>query len=154
MEIATFSEIEKEFIERVHQMVWCNVATLDTRSRLRSRLMHPIWESARGWIGSRRHTLKARHLAHNPYVSLAYIADVARPVYVDCMAEWDDDLASKQHVWELYASAAPPLGFDYGTVFASAAAPEFGILKLTPWRIELADMMNQENRKVWRNPGA
>jgi general stress protein 26 len=154
MEVTAFSEIEKEFIERVHQMVWCNVATLDTRSRLRSRLMHPIWEGARGWIGSRRHTLKARHLAHNPYVSLAYIADVARPVYVDCIAEWKDDLASKQHVWELYASAAPPLGFDYGTIFASAAEPEFGLLKLTPWRIELADMMNQENRKVWRNPGA
>lgn len=150
MDVATFSEIEADFIERVHKTVWCNLATLDTRNRLRSRIMHPIWEGATGWIGTRRHTLKAKHLAHNPYVSLAYIADVVRPVYVDCLAEWADDLADKQHAWELYAAAPAPLGFDYGTLFASAAEAEFGLLKLTPWRIELADMMNRDNRKVWR----
>lgn len=154
MEVTAFSEIEPDFIERVHKMVWCNLATLDTRNRLRSRIMHPIWEGATGWIGTRRHALKAKHLAHNPYVSLAYIADVVRPVYVDCPAEWEDNLSSKQHVWQLYASAPPPLGFDYGTIFASPAEPEFGILKLTPWRIELADMMNRESRRVWRQPTA
>jgi hypothetical protein len=93
--------------------------------------------------------LKARHLAHHPYISLAYIADVARPVYADCVAEWDESLASKQRVWEMFRTAGPPLGFDYGTIFESAADPEFGLLKLTPWRIELADAVRREDQKVW-----
>ena len=151
MDISAFSEIEQEFIERVHKTVWCSVATLDTQNRLRSRILHPIWEGGTGWVGGRRHSLKAKHIAHNPYVSLAYIADVAKPVYADCLSEWEDDLTVKQHVWDLFRSAPPPLGFDYGTIFADATAPEFGLLKLTPWRIEMADMMNQANRKVWRS---
>src|SRR5262245_36513051 len=139
MEASTFSQIEKEFIERVHAMVWCSVATLDTRNRLRSRILHPIWERDAGWIFTRRHSLKAKHLAHHPYVTLAYIADIARPVYVDCVASWEENLAVKQHVWDLFRSAPPPLGFDFGTIFEGAAHPDCGLLKLAPWRIELAD---------------
>lgn len=154
MIVSSFTEIEREFIERVHRMVWCSVATLDTRDRLRSRILHPIWEGVTGWIGSRRHSLKAKHLARHPYVSLAYIAEVAEPVYADCIAEWEDDLASKQRVWELYRAAPPPLGFDYGTVFDNAAHPEFGVLKLTPWRIELADAVDKGSQKVWYRRGA
>ena len=80
MIVSSFAEIEKEFIERVHKMVWCSLATLDTRNRVRSRILHPIWEGATGWAGSRRHSLKANHLAHNPYVSLEYISEPSRPV--------------------------------------------------------------------------
>ena len=88
MEVSSFSEIEAEFIERIHRMVWCNVATIDTLNRPRSRILHPLWEGATGWITTRRNLHKAKHLAHNPYVSLAYIADLAKPVYVDCKTEW------------------------------------------------------------------
>jgi len=154
MEVSSFSEIEPEFIERVHRMVWCSAATLDTRNRLRSRIMHTVWEGATGWAGSRRHSLKAKHLAHHPYVSLAYISDVAKPVYVDCTAEWADDLATKQHVWDLFRSFAPPLGFDYGNIFESAAHPEFGVLRLRPWRIELADVADKKNHRVWLRDSA
>jgi hypothetical protein len=80
-ELISFAEIETEFIRRVHTMVWCSMATMDTRNRLRSRILHPIWEVAVGWASARPHSLKAKHLAHNPYVSLAYIADIAKPVY-------------------------------------------------------------------------
>lgn len=144
-----FLEIESEFIQRVHTMVWANLATLDSNNRIRSRVMHPIWEGSTGWIGSRRHSLKAKHLAHSPYVSIAYIANVANPVYADCTAEWADGVADKEHVWNLYREAPAPLGFDYGTIFGSPADPEFGVIKLTPWRIELFDI-NKEKRKVWR----
>ena len=149
MKGASFFEVEKEFIERAHSMIWCSVATQDTRNRLRSRILHPIWESATGWVGSRRHTLKAKHIAHNPYVSVAYISDPAKPVYVDCLAKWADDAATKARVWELFRSTAPPLGFDYGTLFDGPDAEEFGVLKLTPWRIELFDVANVAGRKVW-----
>ena len=69
MEVASFSELEAEFIERVHRVVWCNVATIDTHNRPRSRILHTIWEGPVGWIATNRHTLKTKHLLHNPYVS-------------------------------------------------------------------------------------
>jgi general stress protein 26 len=149
MNVSSFSDIESEFIERVHKIVWCSFATQDRKNRLRSRILHPIWDKATGWVGTRRNSLKARHLAHNSYVSLAYIADVARPVYADCIAEWEEQLSNKEVVWEMFRTAPPPLGFDFGTIFRGADDPEFGLLKLTPWRIELDDVANRGNRKVW-----
>jgi general stress protein 26 len=125
------------------------MATLDTRNRLRSRILHPIWEGAVGWASARPHSLKAKHLAHSPYVSLAYIADISKPVYADCTAEWVDGRASKQHVWDLFRTTAPPAGFDLANIFESVDDPEFGLLKFTPWRIELFDISNSTNRRVW-----
>jgi hypothetical protein len=150
VDAASFAEIEAEFIERVHRVVWCNVATIDRRGRPRSRILHPIWEGATGWIATRRPTLKARHLANNPYVSLAYVADVAKPVYVDCRATWEDTLAEKQRVWALLLAAPPPLGYDPAPIFGSPERDDFGLLKLTPWRIELADF--PAARRVWHAP--
>ena len=137
MEVSSFAEIETEFIERVHHMVWCNVATIDTLNRPRSRILHPLWEGAVGWITTRRNLHKARHLAHNPYVSLAYIADLAEPVYADCKAEWIDDLDQKQRVWQLCKETPPPVGFDPAPIYERFDHPNFGVLQLIPWRIEL-----------------
>lgn len=148
IEVTSFAEIETEFIRRVHTWVWCNLATLDSHNRPRSRIVHPIWEGATGWIGTRRHSPKAKHLAHSPYVSLAYIADLAKPVYINCIAEWADDLADKQHVWDMFLAAPPPLGYDPAPIFQSVDNPNFGLLKLTPWRVELADMPN--HIQVWQ----
>jgi general stress protein 26 len=149
VKVSSFSEIEKEFIERVHTIVWCNMATLDTMNRPRSRIVHPIWEGARGWATARPRSLKARHLNHNSYVSLAYIADIARPVYVDCKAEWESDSARKQQVWELFLSSAPPLGFDPAKIFEGVNDPEFGVLRFIPWRVDLFDIANPANRRIW-----
>lgn len=106
-----------------------------------------------------RHTHKARHLTHNPYVSLAYVADVpARiplsPAYVDCRVEWDDTSAGKRRVWELFLNAPPPLGYDPAPIFGSLGIehpehPEFGVLRLSPWRIELVDGPGES--RVWRD---
>ena len=147
--VTSFFEIESEFVARVHTMVWCNMATLDTKNRLRSRIVHPIWESAVGWASARPHSLKAMHLLHNPHVSLAYISDIAKPIYVVCTAEWEEDRAKKRHVWDLFLTTAPPAGFDLGNIFKGLDDPEFGVLKFTPWRIELFDISNVANRKVW-----
>ena len=153
---SSFSEIQEEFIGRVHKMVWCSVATLDTQNRPRSRIMHTMWESSTchdctGWALSRRHALKAKHLAHSSYVSLAYISDLTTPVYVDCNAEWEDTSSEKKRIWNLFASAPPPLGFDPATIFKTADNPEYGLLKFTPWRIELADINSGLNQpKVWK----
>lgn len=152
IQVTSFSEIESEFIERAHSTVWCNVATIDTKNRVRSRLLHPIWENATGWVGTRRNSLKAKHIAHNPYVSLAYIADVVKPIYVECFAQWEDDREVRHHIWELFRSAQPPLGFDFGTIFGDPDNAEFGLLKLTPWRIEFGDASDPKSKRVWIKP--
>jgi hypothetical protein len=138
-----FGEIAPELMERVTRMVWCNVATIDGQGRPRSRILHPLWEGSTGWITTDPRSLKATHLARNPYVSLAYISDVAKPAYVDCRAARVDEPATKQHVWDLCLNTPPPMGFDPAPIYGSptqpvAGRPVFGVLKLTPYRIVLA----------------
>ena len=153
MHINDFSQIETEFIQRVHTMVWCSAATIDLNDRPRSRILHPIWEGATGWIGTHRNSHKSRHLEHNPYMSLAYIANVMNPVYVDCKAEWIDDMAEKIRIWELFKSTPEPLGYDPALSFERVDHENFGLLKLTPWRIDLVTFPSpsmDEGTKVWR----
>ena len=137
-----FTAIEAELMARVNAMVWCNVATIDRQGRPRSRVLHPLWEGAVAWITTDPNSLKSRHLAIHPYVSLAYVSDVARPAYADCEVEWIEDPATRQHVWDLCLRTAPPLGFDPAPIYGSPEMPgegqrQFGLLKLKPYRIQL-----------------
>ena len=153
MHVTNFAEIETEFIQRAHQMVWCSVATVDAQQRPRSRILHPIWEGAVGWIATHPDSHKARHLARNPYVSLAYTTDAMHPVYADCHAEWVDDPDQKRRVWDLFKSVPPPLGYDPALDFVSPESETFGLLRLTPWRIDLVDFPApsfEEGTRVWR----
>src|SRR5437016_128975 len=112
MEIADFSEIEQEFIQRVHSMVLCSVATVDSQNRPRSRILHPIWEDLTGWIATHRNSYKSKQLAHNPNASLAYIGNAMKPVYIECTVEWEIDIDEKRRIWQLFKAAPPPLGYD------------------------------------------
>ena len=155
MQVENFADIEAEFIERVHTVVWCNVATIDSQNRPRSRILHPIWEGATGWIATNPDSFKAKHLTKNPYLSLAYVADITSPVYADCKAEWVDDVATKQRIWDLFKNTPEPLGYDPASFFGSVDAPGYGLLKLTPWRIDVVTFpapSMDEGTKVWRNP--
>lgn len=148
MDTTNFADIQDEFIERVHNDVWCAVATMNRDNRPRSRVLHPIWEGQVGWIATGRYTLKTKHLAENPYISLTYMKDPLNPVYVDCKAEWLDDMAEKQRIWNLYGSTPPPLGYDLAPFFGAVDSKGYGLLKLTPWRIQLYSLMTNVN-KVW-----
>lgn len=154
MKIASFAEIEAEFIERAHQMVWCAVATVDANGRPRTRLLHPVWEGATGWITTRRHSPKAADLVRTPFVSLAYVADVTRPVYADCEARWEDEPGTKRRVWDLIASLSPPLGFDPAPIYGSVDDRNFGLLKLmTSTSVRLTDVTEQDRTRIdrmWR----
>jgi len=148
MDVSSFAEIEEEFIARVHSVIWCNMATVDRQGRPRSRIVHPIWDGAVGWSTSRRDAHKALHIANNPYVSLAYVKDLAKPVYVDCRAEWEDDPAEKARVWEFIKNMPEPVGFDPGMMFNGLDDEKYGLLKFTPWRIDLVTGPRQS--LVWR----
>jgi hypothetical protein len=70
-----------------------------------------------------------------------------------CRAEWSDDAPTKRHVWDLFAQTPPPLGYDPGLFFAGGVNdPGFGVLKLTPSRIELwslAELMERKTPRRW-----
>jgi hypothetical protein len=149
-DVQEFSEIEAEFIDRVHRVVWCNMATVDAHGRPRSRIVHPIWEGATGWIATHRGSFKNRHLATNPFVSLAYTADITKPVYVDCVVGWADEPADRQRVWDLFANAPEPLGYDPAPFFVAPDHPNFGVLRLTPWRIGVVTQ-SPPHALVWRS---
>lgn len=153
MQEVTLSAIAEPFIEKAHAAVYCTVATVDRQGRPRSRVLHPIWEIIDGepvcWVATGRHTLKTKHLAEQPYVSVAYLADPFKPLYADCHTEWADDAATKGRIWELLSSTPPPVGYDPTPFFGAVDNPRYGVLKLTPWRLELGDMMGEA--RVWRS---
>ncbi|MBV7335634.1 pyridoxamine 5'-phosphate oxidase family protein [Chloroflexi bacterium TSY] len=149
--VHSFSEIEAEFIKRAHHLVLCNCATVDTRNRPRSRILHPIWEGRTGWVTTRGDSLKIKHLAANPFVSLAYIKEPFKPLYVECRAVWNDDLEMRKRIWEKFRNTPEPLGFDPGLTWGDVTDPYNGLLQLTAWRIEINDYTLEPSQiKVWR----
>lgn len=154
MEIAEFAQIEEKFRSIVDKIVWCNVCTVDRQGRPRSRMLHPIWEGSTGWIATGRNTLKTKHLAANPFVSLTYWDPDHEQTMVECKAEWQDDPDAKTRVWELFKNTPPPMGYDLAMFWPDGpTSPEFGLLKLTPWRLEiwsLAALAKGEEPTVWR----
>lgn len=151
MEVANFEEIQAEFMQRVSQAVYCTMATIDLKGRPRSRVMHPIWDGPIGWVITWPESHKARHLERNPHVSLAYIIhDIKKPVYVEAMAEWVDEVAEKQRIWELHKTTPLPLGFDPQPHYGTIHHHYYGLLRFTPWRIELALLYGEPI--IWR-PG-
>ena len=153
MDVTSFADIQDEFLARISRIVWCSVATVDRRGRPRQRILHPVWEGATGWIATGRHSLKEKHLERNPNVSLSYWDQQHQQVYADCTAAWIDDTAEKLRIWELYKNTPPPLGYDPAIIWRDGPSdPSYGVLKLTPWRIELyalADLIAAREPQVW-----
>ena len=162
MDVTSFAEIEDEFRARTSRIVWCSVATVDRQGRPRTRVLHPIWEGSTGYIATGRTSHKAKHLTENPRVSLMYwdpdlehgLAN-AQLVYVDAGTEWLDDPADRRRIWDLYKNTPPPVGYDPAIIPAwkdGPEGPEFGVLKLTPWRIELTGIQANFGQPplVWR----
>ena len=158
MEVSEFPEIRSEFQRRVERIVWCNVATMDRRDRPRSRILHPVWEYPEdqpvGWIATGRHTLKTKHLDRNPFVSLTYWDPEHEQVMAECRASWEDDPDEKARIWNLICSAPEPVGYDLNMFWPGGLDdPNFGAMKLQPWRLELwslAALARREEPKVWR----
>ncbi len=156
--VASFSEIEADVQARSARIAWATVATVDRKGRPRTRILHPIWETVDGkpvgYIATDRGSHKGKHLAQNPNVSVSYWDQAHEQMYVDAVAEWADDAAEKRRVWDLFKNAPPPLGYDPVMIWPDGPdAPSFGVLKLTPWRVELfslGDMFAGKAPRVWR----
>lgn len=154
MHIADFSEIATDFLTLAHSRVLCSAATVDTQNRVRSRVLHPIWEAHAagpvGWVATTTGSLKTKHLAHNPYMSLCYLnpQDPFKPLYVDCRGEWETDREEKARICHLFSDTPPPLGYDLLGGLGSVDNPAYALLRLIPWRIELGD--HHGDPRIWR----
>jgi general stress protein 26 len=148
MEVQRFEDMQAEFLARVSQVVYCTMATVDRQNRPRSRVIHPIWDGPIGWLISWPESHKAKHLARNPAVSLAYIPDKEKPVYVDGVAEWVNTVEEKQRIWDLHRTTPEPLGFDPQPHYGTIEHRYYGLLKITPWRIELGNLYGEP--VIWR----
>jgi hypothetical protein len=154
-----FAELRDDFFRITSEIAWSTVATVDTRGRPRTRVLHPIWEEVDGapvgWVGTTRSPLKARHLEATPYVSCAYWSPKQETVHADCHARWAPD--ERERVWQLFLDADPPLGYDPATMPPFRDGPlggAFDVLRLDPWRLMLlsvADMAaGRFHDRVWR----
>jgi general stress protein 26 len=156
MDVEQFEEIEHEFHQRVAKIVWCTMTTVGPQGRPRARMMHPIWEGSQGWVATREGGLKARHLAANPFVSLCYWDPDHRQVYAECRTLWVNDASEKKRIWELYGATDPPLGYDLTMIWSGLDDPNYGVLRLDPWRIEVSSIHDMGQGKpplVWRAKG-
>jgi hypothetical protein len=147
---ASIDEILSDFLERANRMVYGVLATVDPHGWPRTRVVHPVWEGSTGWVTGFPGSPKRRDLAHCPRVSLAYDAEPFTPANAECLAAWEDDLTEKQRVWEFLKGIPAPLGFDPGLIYGTPDDPRFGLLKLTPVRLQLYDAPARFRR--WEDP--
>ncbi|MFP6836586.1 MAG: pyridoxamine 5'-phosphate oxidase family protein [Pseudomonadales bacterium] len=153
MDVGDFSELSEKFNAITTRIVWCTVTTVDRQGRPRSRILHPVWEGTTGWIATGRQSHKTKHLAGNPFVSLTYWDPQHEQTIIDCKADWQDDQSSKDHLWGLLKTTPEPIGYDPKLFWPSADDASFGVLKLTPWRLEvwsLQAVSSGEAAQVWR----
>lgn len=137
----SFSDIQHELESRVRRIVWCTVATVDTKGRPRVRILHPVWEGPIAYICTGRHSPKEKHLAKNPFVALSYWDPQHQQVYAECRCQWVDDVAEKTRIWELFKSHPQPYGYDPAMFWnAGPASDDFGVMRCDPWRITLHSM--------------
>ncbi|HVX47583.1 MAG TPA: hypothetical protein VHC49_27080 [Mycobacteriales bacterium] len=153
--MSTYEEIEAELVRRTREIVWASAATIDRQNRTRIRVLHPVWEGRIAWVFTNRHGLVSKHLAAHPYLSLSYvngpIDEGTEQVYVDCRTEWVDDRAEKQRLWDYFKAAPHQAGYDPATNFHHVDHPKFGVLKCTPWRIEVGSLTQSGGwqQQIW-----
>jgi general stress protein 26 len=150
MRLSSFAEIETEFIERAHRMVWCDMATVGPDGPRGCAGGHPVWIGNTAWMTSMRLGPKANDIDRNPFVSLAYASDPVKPAYAECVASWVDDRDERIEIWKRIAAIPEPLGYDAETMFGSYDVPNLTMLRLRPWKIRLTVAGDVSARRIWQ----
>lgn len=141
--MAELNQVAPAFVAMAHDIVWCNVATVDAQGRPRSRVLHPIWEYAdgnlTGWVGTGPTPTKRAHISASPFVSCNYWSPAQDTCVAECQAEWAFDDATRERVWSMYTETPPPLGYDPSIIpgWENARSNTFAVLKMTPWRLRV-----------------
>jgi general stress protein 26 len=143
------ADIWQKFHDAAKKATWAYLATA-VGDQPKVRVVHPAFEGERLWVATGRHSPKAAHVAKNPKVELFYQAG---PEFVHLTvtgkARFVDDPAEKKRVWE-----GKVFDYDLAQFWPGGhQAPDFGLMLITPSRIELTTMMDMMQGKqplVWR----
>jgi general stress protein 26 len=143
--VSELSEIAPKFLAMAHQIVWCVAATSGPSGEPTSRVLHPVWEwdgeAFTGWIATSPESLKAKHLAARPQMSVTYWAANHDTCTAGCDVEWETSTEARQAGWNRFANASAPVGYDPSTVpgWTSPEAESFGVIRPTPKRMSLME---------------
>jgi hypothetical protein len=142
--VTSLEKIAPAFIEMAHSIVWASAATVDANGRPRSRVLHPIWEfdgtDLFGWIATVPSPVKKAHLAVHPHMSLNYWTPTHDTCSAECLVEWYLDDETRAAVWDKFASAPAPVGYDPRIIPHWADGPtsgDFAALRLAPYRLRV-----------------
>jgi len=137
------NQLAPAFVEMAHRIVWCTAATVNAAGNPSTRVLHPVWEwdgsELTGWIATDPNSLKARHLAARPALSLTYWAANHDTCTADCATSWDDTPEGRQAGWDRFLHAPEPVGYDPAIIpqWTSPESPGFGVLRLRPNRLRV-----------------
>ena len=138
------AEIAPAFVEMAHRIVWCSAASVDTRGRPFTRILHPLWiwngSRLHGWIATEPTVLKRAHLAQSPNLSLSYWTPTHDTCQAEYRARWAFDDATRAEVWNLFKNAPAPVGYDPAIIPQWAVGPTaktFAALRVEPRRLRL-----------------
>lgn len=138
------AQIAPTFVAMAHSIVWATVATVDADAKPRTRILHPIWEwdgtDLLGWVATVPSPTKRAHLASNPNISVCYWTTTHDTCSAECLVEWYSDDETRAAVWQKFAAAPEPVGYDPYIIPAWADGPtseEFAALRLTPYRLRV-----------------
>jgi general stress protein 26 len=133
-----FDDIGAEFHRRVAKTIWCTLATVDTRDRARTRIVHPVWNGPHGWLGVRAGTPKLAHIARRPSVSLMYWDPDHEQVTIDATAYVASDASERHAAWAAMAAPEPPYGYDPTLIFPDGPdSDDFVAVELVAYRVTL-----------------
>ena len=141
----TLQAVAPAFVDMAHRIVWATAGTVDTAGNPQSRILHPVWQwdgsTLTGWIATSPLSLKAKHLAVLPRISLTYWHPDHDTCAANCVTQWELSDAERQAGWTRFATAPSPVGYDPSIVPGcdSPLAPGFGILRLEPVSLRLMD---------------
>ncbi|GLZ12624.1 pyridoxamine 5'-phosphate oxidase [Actinomadura sp. NBRC 104425] len=153
--VSSFAAIRDAFDSYIGDIVYATMTTVDAKGRPRARVLIPVWEVVDGrplgWLATFRTPVKAAHLANNPHTTFSYWSPRQNAVYVDTVAEWVEDMDVKRRVWDLYRKGSPPgAGYDCGNFWRGPADPQFHVLRLEPWRVQVVRGTDLHSR-MWRS---
>ena len=142
--MTSLDRIAPAFVDTAHSIVWASVATVDRDGKPRSRILHPIWEwdgtDLLGWVATVPTPLKRAHLDAHPEVAVSYWTTNHDTCSAECTAQWYVDDDTRKAVWDKFAKAPEPVGYDPYIIPMWSDGPtseHFAALRLTPYRLRV-----------------
>lgn len=140
-----------------HRIVWCTVATVDSRGRPRTRILHPIWEwdgeALVGWIATGATSPKTKHLARTPEISLTYWTPNHDTCTAEAVASMHNDDETRAWLWNRFKDAPAPVGYDPAIIppwAGGPASPAFGAMRVEPTSLSVLPGMDTTKLLAWR----